>query len=301
METIAEGLRFPEGPVAMRDGSVLLVEIERQTLTRVSPTGEVSVVAEVPGGPNGTAIGPDGRAYICNNGGMEWIRDQGTLRAGGTPQSYVSGSIDAVDLASGEVTRLYDRCGDNLLNGPNDIVFDTHGGFYFTDIGKRRGRQQDRGFVYYARPDGSEIREVVSFMATPNGIGLSPDGATLYVAETETGRVWAFEIAGAGVLNKLAWPSPNGGRLLHGFGGYTRLDSLAVTASGAVCVATLEDCSIAEISPDGSKVSHHRFPDMLVTNICFGGKDLRSAFVTLSHTGKLVRVTWPSPGLELNY
>ena len=77
--TIAHGLRFPEGPIAMPDGSVVLVEIERQTLSRVHPNGEVSVVAALGGGPNGAAIGPDGRCYVCNNGGFEWHRHGDTV------------------------------------------------------------------------------------------------------------------------------------------------------------------------------------------------------------------------------
>ena len=69
MTEMARGLRFPEGPIAMPDGSVILVEIERQTLSRVHPDGAVSVLAGLGGGPNGAAIGPDGRCYVCNNGG----------------------------------------------------------------------------------------------------------------------------------------------------------------------------------------------------------------------------------------
>jgi gluconolactonase len=88
--------------------------------------------------------------------------------------------------------------------------------------------------------------------------------------------------------------------LLYGFGGYCRLDSLAVTARGSVCVATLERCSIAEIEANGATVRHHSFPDMLVTNICFGGDDMRSAYVTLSYTGKLAKTVWPSAGLRLS-
>jgi len=69
---IASGLRFPEGPIAMDDGSIILVEIERGTLSRVSPDGEISVIADLGGGPNGAAIGPDGAVYVCNNGGFAW-------------------------------------------------------------------------------------------------------------------------------------------------------------------------------------------------------------------------------------
>ena len=65
---IAEGLAFPEGPVAMPDGSVLFVEIAGGCLSRVLASGKVERVAELGGGPNGAAIGPDGHGYVCNNG-----------------------------------------------------------------------------------------------------------------------------------------------------------------------------------------------------------------------------------------
>ncbi len=70
MREITDGLMFPEGPIAMPDGSVLLVEIARRTLTRVHKDGSKEIVAETGGGPNGAAIGPDGKCYICNNGGF---------------------------------------------------------------------------------------------------------------------------------------------------------------------------------------------------------------------------------------
>lgn len=301
MQVLADGLRFPEGPIAMDDGSVLLVEVERQTLSRVTPDGRVEIAARVPGGPNGAALGPGGKVFICNNGGFEWHEDSNGLRPHGVPASYVSGSIDVVDLATGKAERLYDRCGEFPLRGPNDIVFDARGGFYFTDLGKRGGRQMDRGFVYWARADGSEIREVVQAMTTPNGIGLSPDGAELYVAETDTGRIWAFEIAAPGEVRKLPWPSPCGGRLVVGLGGYRRFDSLAVAASGNIYAAGVESCSVVETPPDGSYVRDHPTPDLLTTNICFGGGDMRTAFITLSHTGRLVVTRWREPGLRLHH
>ena len=99
MREICRGLRFPEGPVAMADGSVLLVEIERGTLSRVEPDGRVEVVAECGGGPNGAALGPDGRIYLCNNGGFEWMTVGGILRPTVAPGDYAGGSIQAVDLA----------------------------------------------------------------------------------------------------------------------------------------------------------------------------------------------------------
>ena len=305
MPTVRElttGLRFPEGPVAMPDGSVLLVEIERQTLTRVAADGTRTVVAKTGGGPNGAAIGLDGCAYLCNNGGFVWIENEAGLRPHMQGADYKGGSIQKVDLATGAVTTLYTRGPNHKLNGPNDLVFDNQGGFYFTDLGKVREREWDRGCVYYAKADGSLIREVAFPITTPNGCGLSPDGHTLYVAETQTGRVWAFDITGPGEVAKQAWPSPHGGRLLAGVGGFNLFDSMAVDGAGNVCVATLFNPGITVISPDGKSVRHIPLPgDPYVTNICFGGPGLRTAFVTLSMTGKLIAFDWDGPGARLNY
>src|ERR1700733_15163388 len=110
-ELVADDLKFPEGPIAMADGSLLCVEIQRRTLTRVSPNGARETVAELGGGPNGAAIGPDGAAYICNNGGMLFFqRSDGTTGVRGVPKEYTTGSIQRVDLKSGKVETLYTEC-----------------------------------------------------------------------------------------------------------------------------------------------------------------------------------------------
>ena len=298
--TITEGLEFPEGPVALADGSVLLVEIAAGALTRVAPDGTKTVIARTGGGPNGAAIGPDGKCYVCNNGGFEWHREAGRVRPLVQAKDYSGGRIERVHLQTGTVEVLYRTCRDIPLKGPNDLVFDAHGGIYFTDLGKRRARDMDVGAIYYAKADGSFITEVAHPMMTPNGIGLSPDGNTLYVAETEAARLWAFPIEAPGVVRKEPWPSPHGGRLVAGMGGYQRFDSLAVQADGRICVATLVNGGITVISPDGRHVEHHPFPDPMTTNICFGGPELKTAYITLSWTGRLVAVDWPSPGLRLH-
>ncbi|MDP1837146.1 MAG: SMP-30/gluconolactonase/LRE family protein, partial [Reyranella sp.] len=136
---ITSGLQFPEGPIAMPDGSVILVEIARETLTRVMPDGKQHVMAKMPGGPNGAAVGPGGKIYVCNNGGFNWIkRPDGRLFPGTQPASYKGGSIQVVDPESGKVETLYDSCDGRMLNGPTDLVFDNSGGFWFTDLGKTR-------------------------------------------------------------------------------------------------------------------------------------------------------------------
>lgn len=299
---IASGLRFPEGPIAMPDRSVLLVEIERGTLTRIGADGAAEIVAETGGGPNGAAIGPDGHCYVCNNGGFDWhFEEDGRRRPLLQAENYSGGRIEKVDLATGNVSILYRDCDGVPLRGPNDIVFDSHGGFWFTDLGKTRALDWDRSAVYYARADGSSIRRVAFPMITANGIGLSPDGERLYVAETQTGRLWAFDLAGPGEIRREAWPSPNGGRCLASVPGYQNFDSLAVDGDGNICVATLFSGCITTISPDGTILDQTAFPDPYVTNICFGGADLRTAYVTLSMSGRLVAVDWPRRGLELHH
>jgi gluconolactonase len=299
---IASGLRFPEGPIAMPNGDILLVEIERGTLTRVTPKGEIEVVAQTGGGPNGAAIGPDGKVYLCNNGGFAWsTMRSGGLRPGHQAPDYSGGRIERVDLATGRVEVLYTHGPNGPLKGPNDLVFDGHGGFWFTDLGKSRDRDLDRGGIYYAKADGSGISEVVYPMLTPNGIGLSPDGKRLYVAETHTGRVWRFEVSGPGEIAKAPFPSPNGGSLLASMSTYRLFDSLAIEANGNVCVASLFEGGITVISPDGKNIELVSLPDIYTTNICFGGPDLKTAFITLSTTGKLVSVQWPRAGAPLHH
>ena len=302
--TITDGLRFPEGPIAMPDGSVVLVEIERGTLTRVLPDGTKVLIAETGGGPNGAAIGPDGACYICNNGGFKWSYDvaSGGMRPVGQADDYVTGWIERVDMETGKVERLYDNCDGNRLSGPNDIVFDRQGNIWFTDLGKARERDLDRGAVYWAKPDGSQIKEVIQPFTTPNGIGLSQDEKTLYVAETEGGRLFAFDIIGDGEVRLLAYPeSLNGGRYITSDTGMRRYDSLAVEASGNVCVATLFTCGITVASPDGGTVEFVETGDSYTTNICFGGENLQKAYITLSWQGLLVECDWPRPGLPLNF
>lgn len=299
---VASGLRFPEGPVALADGSVLLVEIARGTLDRVWPDGSVDVVAELGGGPNGAALGPGGWVYVCNNGGcFRWEDRFGmTVPSSPPPASWQGGSIQRVELATGTVEVLLTESSSGPLRAPNDLVFDGAGGFWFTDHGVRLDRSSDRTGVHYAAADGSACTEVVFPLDAPNGVGLSPDGSTLYATETHTGRLWAWDLAGPGRLGDPdpVRPAP-GGRLLCGLPGLQFLDSLAVDGEGWVCAATLVNGGITAVSPDGSEVGHTPLPDPLVTNVCFGGDDLRTAYVTLSATGRLAAVDWPRPGLRL--
>ncbi|HZF74401.1 MAG TPA: SMP-30/gluconolactonase/LRE family protein [Acetobacteraceae bacterium] len=297
---LADGLRFPEGPVVLPDGRVALVEIAAGRVIAIAPDGGRTVLAAPGGGPNGLALGPDGALYCCNNGGFEWIEADGILRPHGQPADYSGGRLERIDAATGAVMQLYDECDGRRLRGPNDLVLDGEGGVWFTDFGKSRARDRDHGTVYWAALDGSRIIEAAHpFPGGANGIGLSPDGRMLYVAETETGRLWAFDILGPGKLRKDPWPSPHGGRLLCQMPGFRRLDSLAVTATGNVCVATLVSGEVVTVSPDGEILDVVRCDERMPTNICFGGPGQRTAYITLSSTGRLLVMPWEEPGLAL--
>ncbi|WP_245607243.1 SMP-30/gluconolactonase/LRE family protein [Pseudonocardia spinosispora] len=300
---LAEGLRFPEGPVAMPDGSVLVVEVAAGRITRVAPDRSKTVVAEPGDGPNGMALGPDGKLYVCNNGGcFTWHDHDGMLVPGAhDPGRYRGGRIERIDLNSGTVEVLYTECAGHRLLAPNDIVFDAEGGFWFTDHGLVHDRSKSRSAIYYAATDGSSIAEVVFPLDSPNGIALSPDGTRLYTAETFTGRVWFWDLAAPGQIVPAPGILGHGGTVLRGLGGeraFTGLDSMAVDGDGWVCVATLIAGGITAVSPDHEQVEFHSTGDPMTTNICFGGADLGTAFVTLSGSGRLAAMPWPRPGLE---
>jgi len=297
VEILASGLLFPEGPVAMADGSVLVAEIRGQAVRRIHPDGRVETLVECKGGPNGMAIGPDGALYICNNGGNTYRPDH--FAATGPAADWQGGSIHRYDFGTGELRTLYTHCGPHRLSAPNDLVFDRDGGMYFTDFGKKHARHRDHGGLYYARVDGSSIVELAYPVAAPNGIGLSQDGRTLYLVETECARLWAFDIEAPGQLQKAPGNSPNGGRLLHAFPDYRRPDGMAVDSEGNLCVACLLAGCIAVVSPSGELLREVKVPDHYVTNIAFGGRERRTAFVTLSSTGRLASFTWPVAGHEL--
>jgi gluconolactonase len=291
---LADGLRFPEGPVVLPGGDVLVVELLGGCLTRIAPDGTTSLVAQVGGSPNGAAIGPDGAVYVCNSGGYPSTELPGGMLLpfgpGGVTQDdrYIGGRIQRVDVASGAWRDLYVACDGIGLRGPNDLVFDADGGFWFTDHGKRRARDEDLGGLYYALADGSSIVEVEHGLLAPNGVGLSPDGSRLYVAETHTARLYAWDVAGPGAVS--------GRRVVMRAPGERLFDSLAVEAGGNVCVGSLAEGGITVVTPDGDVDFVPVDEDRLVTNICFDGT---TAYLTLSTTGRVLVGEWPRPGLPL--
>jgi len=287
MQQVCDGLAFPEGPMAMADGSVIVTEVQGQRLTRVWPDGRKELVVETGGGPNGAAVGPDGAIWIANNGGAFF-----------QPEDYTGGYIQRYDPKTGELSTIYEACDGVRLIAPNDLVFDRQGGLWFSDHGLPTPEGRKYGALYYCRTDGSMISRQRSGLPSPNGVGLSPDETVVYLADTEFARLWAFDVTAPGVL-----APPDGrvpGRLVGDLSGLQAFDSLAVEAGGKVCVATIGDSGITVFDLDGTS-ELVRVPDHLTTNICFGGPDMCDAWITACLTGRLYKARWPRPGLRLNF
>jgi gluconolactonase len=309
---ITSGLQFPEGPIAL-DDRVILVELKRGALSSVDvASGEITLVADCGGAPNGAAAGPPGPngerfVYLCNNGAyFNWHDAGGAVIPEARPDGHPGGSIQRVDLDTGAIETLYDSCDGNRLVAPNDLVFDDAGGFWFTDHGVDEGRHTERPGLLYAKADGSSIEGRAWGLEGSNGVGLSPAGDRVYVAETHHGRIWEWTIESPGLL-AASDGERNGAHLLHDAPEGHLYDSLAVDGDGWVCVATIGQGGVTAVAPDGSASEHHPLDDFLVTNICFADRtpdgdddpELRTAYITCSSSGRLVAARWPRRGLAL--
>jgi gluconolactonase len=331
---VARGLNYPEGPVYCKDtGTVLVVEIGARILSRIYPDGSKpkEVVATLGGGPNGAAHGPDGAVYVCNDGGFFIAQVPRTLPDGrkdtiqvavGEPPNGGGGSIQRV-APDGTFSTLYSTfpAKDPFdpkgivqmlpLRSPDDLVFDEAGGFWFTDWGKDRWRDRDITGVYYAKPDGSSIEEKIFPLKSPNGIGLSPDNKRLYVAESFTRRILYWDLSAPGVIQRNPKTQDGSYLLTAKLPFEACLDSLALDEAGNIYVACflphgadpMSRGGIAVVAPDGEWLEWIEIdigdPDPLPSNLCFGGPDRRTAYITLDATGLLIACEMRIPGKEL--
>ncbi|MGE0822923.1 MAG: SMP-30/gluconolactonase/LRE family protein [Candidatus Binatia bacterium] len=287
-QVLTDGLRFPEGPVWAPDGTLYVTEIAGGRITAVAADGTKKTFAETGGAPNGAALGPDGYLYVTNNGGKD------------------AGYIQRID-ASGKVEMLYDRCDGQPFQGPNDLVMDAHGGFYFTDPGPLTREGTKFGHFYYARRDGSQVTRMQYLFLLPNGIALTPEGKTLIVLESLTSRVWAIPIESPGVLAQVdagaragaprAWPVT---ALLTTIPQPSAPDGMCLDEAGNLLICAHNAGVVAVHAADGTAMSHIAVEDRRLTNCCFGGPDFRTLYITESGLGRVVMVPWERAGLRLH-
>jgi gluconolactonase len=291
---IATGLEFPEGPVCERDSTVYVVEIGGGRVRKIAPDGTLSFVAQQGGGPNGLAKGLDGALYVTNNGGFNWHNG---MPIGPAPD-YETGRIERIDT-NGNVQRLYTSCDGQALSAPNDLVFDAEGNFYFTDPIHRNPQLREtpgqptkrRASVYYATPDGKHIRRVATDLQHANGIGLTPDGKTLLVAETFAGSLGAFPVRAPGELGeRRPFGTLPSGHFPDGF---------CLDEEGYVLVCGVLGGGISVFDPTGKRTEVIPSADKAVTNIAFGGPEHKTLYITESGLGRVVTRQWPRRGLVL--
>lgn len=302
-EVVAVGLEFPEGPVALDDGSLLVSEMAAGRISVVRPDGRVEAVTDTGGGPNGLALLPDGRLVVCQTGGSGWkVRPwpfdvPGSVRLrlpDGPAAQPVDPQVQVID-ADGSVSTLHAAGdGDGALSKPSDVAVDREGGMYVTDFGGIRGRVRTVAGVHYA-PPGGELREIVFPVELANGIALAPGESELHVTETRTRRVWGFELESPGVVGR--WRSiatlPAGGPLDFG-----SADGCAVDVEGNIAVATIGLGGITIVSPTGGVVAAGPMPDdPMPTNVAFGGAAGSTIYVTCGATGRVLATDdWDVPG-----
>ena len=284
----------------MADGSVILGEISGKKVTRVAPDGRKTEIGKAGGGPNGVATGPDGALYVCNNGGAVYETTPSFLSTGPAPD-YKNGSIQRIDLKTGETKTLYTECNGHKLSAPNESCSTGRAGSISPiSASATRITAITAGSITRCRPARKSSSSPIRCSAR-TGSACRRTKQIVYFADTESSRLFAFDIVEPGVVKKEHFPAPFGGRLVCGLPGFQRFDSLALEASGNICVATLNTGHITVISPSGQVVRQVKMPDVYPTNICFGGTDLRTAYITLSASGQLAAMQWPEPGLKLNF
>ena len=291
VERLAQGLMFPEGPAIGQDGALYVTEIAGQRISKIDEDGTISTFADTGGGPNGAAFNPLGELVVANNGGR-WPTDVPSTSQAPEPE-FAQGRIQTISRQGVVLSELSEIDGVPL-NSPNDLCFDSHGGYYFTDPewSGLVGGDRDGGPVCYVNAEG-EASRVASNIGFPNGLGVRADGKVLVVCESLTGMLLSYRIEEPGILSPTAKPNGMIGRR-------SVPDGFCFDASGQIIVAGHGSSNLFVLDGnDGRPVQIIELPDKGPTNCCFGGKDFRTLFVTSSDQGYVYAIDWPIEGMPL--
>jgi gluconolactonase len=252
LEKLAGDFKFTEGPSSDNEGNVYFTDQPNDRILKWSTDGKLSTFLQPAGRSNGLCFDDQGHLYACADENNElWI----------------------IDVPAGTHSVVAARYNDKLLNGPNDVWIRPDGGLYFTDpfykrdYWKRGPIEQDQEAVYYLPPGGKTLNRVTNDLQQPNGIIGTPDGKTLYVADIKANKTYAYDTQPDGSLT--------GKRLFCDLGS----DGMTIDDAGNVY---LTGKGVTIFDRDGKQVEHIDVPENWTANVCFGGKDMKTLFITAS-------------------
>ncbi len=244
VELLAGGFMFTEGPACDAEGNVYFTDIPNERIHKWSVDGKLTTFRENSGKANGLYFDREGNLLACEGGNRRLT------------------SISP----GGKVTVLADGFQGKKLNSPNDLWVDPKGGVYFSDprYGQEDGLEQDGFHVYYLPPDRKELVRVIGDLVKPNGVLGAADGKTLYVADAGGGKTYAYRIQPDGSLTDRKLAAPVGA------------DGMTLDERGNLYLAR----NVVHVySPEGKAITTIEVPEP-PANVCFGGKDRKTLFIT---------------------
>ncbi|MEO8596068.1 MAG: SMP-30/gluconolactonase/LRE family protein [Candidatus Solibacter sp.] len=261
---VAGDFAFVEGPVWLRDGSLVFSDIYNSRITKLGTDGRTTLYRNFTNAANGNSMDAEGRLYSSERDGRRVSRME----------------------KDGSITVVADKWNGKQLNSPNDVVVRRDGHVYFTDpASKAVFTPQELGFngVYHVTPQGA-ISLITDKRPRPNGLALTPDGKTLYVADTQERKIYAYDLDAAGNTSheRVLIADTDGGP-----------DGLRVAANGNLYIACR---GVAVYTPAGKFVRMIEFPET-PANVVFGGADLQTLYVTARTSVYSVRVPDKGPPL----
>jgi gluconolactonase len=244
VEKLAGGFKFTEGPAADAEGNIFFTDIPNNRIHKWSVDGKLSTFLEDSGAANGLFFDKDGNLLACEGG---------------------RGRLASIN-PEGKVTVLADKYNNKKFNSLNDLWVDPKGGVYFTDprYGRRDDMEQDGEHVYYLSPDHKRIVRVVDDMVRPNGVIGTTDGKRLYVSDHGGGMTFVYSINKDGTLSNKKLFSLEGS------------DGMTIDNEGNVYLTT---DVVAVYNKNGERIETIEVPEQ-PANVCFGGKDKRTLFIT---------------------
>lgn len=271
------GFRFTEGPAVDTTGNLYFSDLPAEKVYRVSTAGKLTTFLEESLRTNGLFFHPDGRLFACQSGSQK------------TPGA--SAQIVAYDPATGKFQVISDQCAGKPFHRVNDLVLDSHGGVYFTDIGGSQKQPGPSG-VFYCSAEG-KVTQLVSNVSRCNGVLLSPDEQTLYVLPSGQPQLLAYPIKAPGQIGT----GKDFGTLVQTAGKPAAGgDGLTVDVQGNLYVTRPRSNCIQVLSPAGETLTVIPFPEG-PANCAFGGTDRKTLYVTARTS--LYAVSMPIAGFQL--